>query len=81
MRTKILLTLIVFALLSFFSGRPHGGVNGESLSADTDNNLLFDNEETPFLGSSENIRIFGEVKEEKDPSFRGFHRRQSSQST
>lgn len=72
MRTIILFTLGLFAFLSSCSTGPYDGVNEISLSGNTDNNFLFDNEDTQLLDSPESIRIFGEVKEEKNISLQDF---------
>jgi len=75
MRTKIILTLVVFTFLSSCSNGPYDDVNETSLSGNTDNNFLFDNEKTQLLDSPESIRIFGEVKEEKNISLQDFQLR------
>ncbi|MBN1387790.1 MAG: hypothetical protein JW965_05040 [Bacteroidales bacterium] len=65
MRITILLTLVLFTFFTSCSNGPSDNFNEASLSGNTDNNLLFDNEDTQLLVSTDSIRIFGEVVEEQ----------------
>ncbi|MFO7851576.1 MAG: hypothetical protein ACQERS_05940 [Bacteroidota bacterium] len=66
MKIQFILTLILFTLFSSCSNRPVTNDSSTSLEGKTDNNLLFDNQETHLLDGPEYIRIFGEVKEEQN---------------
>jgi len=69
MKIRLLQTLLIpFILISCSTDRAVD-ISTEAAGANPDNNLLFDNEESHLLESSEQIRVFGEVKEELNISF------------